>query len=325
MDTTTFDTIVIGAGPAGLTAGMYLARAKARTLILNDGTAGGQMVLTHEIANYPGVESTSGYQLATIMRNQAKQFGCTIRTNVKVTGLDLDGDVKSVEVNGKDRYVAQTIILAPGGRSRTLGVPGEDRLRGKGISYCATCDGDFFQDKDIIVVGGGNSALEEAVSLTKYARSVTIVHQFDHFQAFPHAIEEARDNPRIRFVMESRIAEFIGGEALERVQIEHIPTKQITDTPIDGVFVFIGYMPNTESLRGKVALTEAGEIVVGGLLETSVPGVFAAGDAITKRFRQITTAVADGTVSALAAMEYLRTAAAAEARGVSAAEEEMVM
>lgn len=325
MDTTTFDTIIIGAGPAGLTAGMYLARAKARTLILNDGTAGGQMVLTHEIANYPGIESTSGYQLATIMRNQAKQFGCTIRTNVKVTGLDLDGDVKSVEVNGRDRYVARTIILAPGGRSRTLGVPGEDRLRGKGISYCATCDGDFFQDKDIIVVGGGNSALEEAVSLTKYARSVTIVHQFDHFQAFPHAIEEAKANPRIRFVMESRIAEFIGGEALERVQIEHIPTKQITDTPIDGVFVFIGYMPNTESLRGKVALTEGGEIVVSGLLETSVPGVFAAGDAITKRFRQITTAVADGTVSALAAMEYLRIAAAAEARGVSAAEEEMVM
>lgn len=325
MDTTTFDTIVIGAGPAGLTAGMYLARAKARTLILNDGTAGGQMVLTHEIANYPGVESSSGYQLATIMRNQAKQFGCTIRTNVKVTGLDLDGDVKSVEVNGRDRYVARTIILAPGGRSRTLGVPGEDRLRGKGISYCATCDGDFFQDKDIIVVGGGNSALEEAVSLTKYARSVTIVHQFDHFQAFPHAIEEAKANPRIRFVMESRIAEFIGGEALERVQIEHIPTQQITDTPIDGVFVFIGYMPNTESLRGKVALTEGGEIVVSGLLETSVPGVFAAGDAITKRFRQITTAVADGTVSALAAMEYLRTAAAVEARGVSAAEEEMVM
>lgn len=325
MDTTTFDAIVIGAGPAGLTAGMYLARAKSRTLILNDGTAGGQMVLTHEIANYPGVESTSGYQLATIMRNQAKQFGCTIRTNVKVTGLDLDGEVKSVEVNGKDRYSARTIILAPGGRSRTLGVPGEDRLRGKGISYCATCDGDFFQDKDIIVVGGGNSALEEAVSLTKYARSVTIVHQFDHFQAFPHAIEEARANPRIRFVMESRIAEFIGGEALERVRIEHIPTKQITDTTIDGVFVFIGYMPNTESLRGKVALTEAGEIVVSGLLETSVAGVFAAGDAITKRFRQITTAVADGTVAALAAMEYLRTAAAADARGVGAAEEEMVM
>ncbi len=324
MDTTTFDAIVIGAGPAGLTAGMYLARAKSRTLILNDGTAGGQMVLTHEIANYPGVESTSGYQLATIMRNQAKQFGCTIRTNVKVTGLDLDGEVKSVEVNGRDRYSARTILLAPGGRSRTLGVPGEDRLRGKGISYCATCDGDFFQDKDIIVVGGGNSALEEAVSLTKYARSVTIVHQFDHFQAFPHAIEEARANPRIRFVMESRIAEFIGGEALERVQIEHIPTKQITDTPIDGVFVFIGYMPNTESLRGKVALTDGGEIVVSSLLETSVAGVFAAGDAITKRFRQITTAVADGTVSALAAMEYLRTAAA-DARGVGAAEEEMVM
>jgi len=325
MDTNIFDAIVIGAGPAGLTAGMYLARAKARTLILNDGTAGGQMVLTHEIANYPGVESISGYQLATIMRNQAKHFGCTIRTNVKITELDLDGEVKIVEVNGKDRYGARTIILAPGGRSRTLGVPGEDRLKGKGISYCATCDGDFFQDRDIIVVGGGNSALEEAVSLTKYARSVTIVHQFDHFQAFAHAIVEAQANPKIRFVMESRIAEFIGDEALERVRIEHIPTQQLTETPIDGVFVFIGYMPNTESLRGKVALTDSGEIVVSSLLETNVPGVFAAGDATTKRFRQITTAVADGTVSALAAMEYLRTAAAPDARKVIAAEEEMVV
>ncbi|HSQ75453.1 MAG TPA: NAD(P)/FAD-dependent oxidoreductase, partial [Bacteroidota bacterium] len=164
-----------------------------------------------------------------------------------------------------------------------------------------------------------------AVSLTKYARSVTIVHQFDHFQAFPHAIEEAGANPKIRFVMESRITKFIGGEALERVHIEHIPTKKITETPIDGVFVFIGYVPNTESLRDKVALTDGGEIVVSNVLETSVPGVFAAGDATAKRFRQITTAVADGTVSALAAMEYLRTAATADARGVSAAEEEMVM
>ncbi len=307
MDTNTYDVIVIGAGPAGLTAGIYLARAKARTLILNDGTAGGQLVLTHEIANYPGVESTSGYQLATVMRNQAQKFGCTIRTNVKVTDLDLRGEVKSVEVNGKDRYLAHTVILAPGGRSRTLGVPGEDRLKGKGISYCATCDGDFFQDKDIIVVGGGNSALEEAVALTKYARSVRIVHQFDHFQAFPHAIEEARANPKIRFLMESRISEFSGGGALEHVRIEHVTTKEHIEVPIDGVFVFVGYVPNTESLRDKVALNEAGEIITDTLLETDVPGVFAAGDALVKRYRQVTTAVADGTVAALSALEYLRT------------------
>jgi thioredoxin reductase (NADPH) len=301
----TYDVIVLGGGPASLTAGIYLSRAKMKTLILNEGTVGGQMVLTHEVANYPGVENTSGYQLATTMKKQAQKFGCDIRANVKITRLALDGDLKTVEVNGRETFVAPAVILAPGGRSRSLGVPGEDRLKGQGISYCATCDGDFFQDKNIIVVGGGNSALEEAVSLTKYAASVTIVHQFDHFQAFAHAVEEAKQNPKIRFVMESTIAEFIGHESLERVRIKHIPTGDIAETSIDGVFIFIGYVPNTETLQGLVGLNQVGEITVSPLLETNVPGVFAAGDSIAKRFRQITTAVADGTVAALSAIDYL--------------------
>lgn len=309
MIPTSFDVIVIGAGPAGLTAGIYLARAKMRTLILNEGTVGGQLVLTHEVANYPGVESTSGYQLATTMKNQALRFGCTIRSNVSVTGLDLGGEHKTVEVNGREKFTAPAVILAPGGRSRTLGVPGEADFRGKGISYCATCDGDFFQDKDIIVVGGGNSALEEAVSLTTYASTVTIVHQFDHFQASAHAVEEAKHNPKIRFVMESTVAEFIGQDSLERVRIKHIPTGEITETAIDGVFIFIGYMPNTETLRGVVDLNQTGEITVSPLLETNIPGVFAAGDSVTKRYRQITTAVADGTVAALRAIDYVQSVA----------------
>jgi thioredoxin reductase (NADPH) len=307
MSSTSFDVIVIGAGPAGLTAGIYLARAKMRTLILNEGSVGGQLVLTHEVANYPGVESTSGYQLATTMRNQALKFGCTIKSNVSVTKLDLEGEIKSVEVNGRETETAHAVILAPGGRSRTLGLPGETDLRGKGISYCATCDGDFFQDKNIIVVGGGNSALEEAVSLTKYASSVTIVHQFDHFQASAHAVEEAMQNPKISFIMESTIAEFIGQESLESVQVKHIPTGEVTEIAIEGVFIFIGYVPNTETLHGLVDLNQAGEIKVSPFLETNVSGVFAAGDSITKRYRQITTAVADGTVAALSAIDYLST------------------
>jgi thioredoxin reductase (NADPH) len=306
MNSAAFDVIVIGAGPAGLTAGIYLARAKMRTLILNEGTVGGQLVLTHEVANYPGVESASGYQLATIMKNQARRFGCTIKSNISITQLDLDGETKSVEINGRETFTATAVILAPGGRSRSLGVSGEADLRGKGISYCATCDGDFFQDKNIIVVGGGNSALEEAVSLTKYAASVMIVHQFDHFQASAHAVEDAKQNPKISFVMESTIAEFIGQDALERVKIKHIPTGGLTEAAIDGVFIFIGYVPNTERLRGVVDLNQAGEITVSPLLETSLPGVFAAGDSITKRYRQITTAVADGTVAALSTIDYLR-------------------
>jgi thioredoxin reductase (NADPH) len=302
----TYDAIILGGGPAGLTAGIYLGRARMRTLILNEGTIGGQLGLTHEVANYPGVESTSGYQLATTMRKQALKFGCEIRGNVKITHMNLGNPLKTVEINGRETFTAPAIILAPGGRSRTLGVPGEDRLKGQGISYCATCDGDFFRDKNIIVVGGGNSALEEAVSLTTYASSVTIVHQFDHFQAFPHAVEEARKNPKISFVMESTVAEFIGRESLEKVRIKHIPGGEITERPIDGAFVFIGYVPNTEGLRGLVELSQAGEIVVNPRLETSLAGVFAAGDSVAKRYRQITTAVADGTVAALSAIDYLR-------------------
>lgn len=300
-----FDTIVIGGGPAGLTAGIYLSRAKLKTLILNEGTAGGQIILTHEIANYPGIESISGYQLANVMKNQAKSFGCTIKSNVKITAMNLTGDVKTVEINNKEVYSAPSIIISTGGRSRNLNVPGEDKFKGKGISYCATCDGDFFQDKNIIVVGGGNSALEEAVSLTKYASSVTIVHQFENFQAFEHAIEEAQNNPKISFIMESKIIEFIGDNSLEKVIIENQSTHELSEMNIDGVFIFIGYQPNTESIKDIVALNEKNEIVVNENLQTSIQGVFAAGDSIQKRYRQITTAVADGTIAALGAMEYV--------------------
>ena len=318
MKSQSFDVIVVGAGPAGLTAGIYLSRAKMKTLILNEGAVGGQMVLTHEVANYPGVESTSGYQLATTMKNQAKKFGCTIRSNVTVVEMELGGEIKTVTIKGGETFAAKAVILAPGGRSRVLGVPGEEKYKGRGISYCATCDGDFFQDKDIIVVGGGNSALEEAVSLTKYARSVKIVHQFDHFQAFAHAVEEVRRNPKIDFVMESTLAEFFGDESLEGVYIKNLVSGELTETPIDGVFIFIGYVPNTEHLQSVVNLNPEGEVIVTPLLESSVPGVFAAGDAVAKRYRQITTAVADGTIAAMTAMEYLR------ARSLQAIPEELV-
>ncbi len=300
-----YNVIVIGAGPAGLTAGIYLSRARVKTLILNEGTVGGQMVLTHEIANYPGVDSISGYQLSTIMRNQAKKFGCDIKSNIIVETLNLEGDVKEVILADGTRFTADAVILSPGGRSRTLGVKGEDKLKGKGISYCATCDGDFFTEKEIIVVGGGNSALEEAVSLTKYASKVTIVHQFDHFQAFEFAIEEARNHPKINFMMESTITAFHGDEKLEGVEITDLKTGNTQNHPIDGVFIFIGYVPNTEFLKNKIELNKWKEIVVDTDMQTSIRGVFAAGDSIVKRYRQVTTAVADGTIAALAASKYI--------------------
>ncbi len=300
-----YDVIVIGGGAAGLTAGIYLSRAKVNTLILNEGAVGGQMVLTHEIANYPGIESISGYELARNMKSQAQKFGCTIKSNLKITELDLSGETKKVTVNNKDVYTAHSVIIATGGKSRTIGAPGEEEFKGKGISYCATCDGDFFQDKEIIVVGGGNSALEEAVSLTKYASKVTIVHQFDHFQAFEHYVEEAKKNSKINFIMESKIIEFTGDEKLSGVKIQHQQTKEITGINIDGVFIFIGYVPNTEKLDGIVELNDWKEIIVDKNLATNIAGVFAAGDSIAKRYRQVTTAVADGTIAALGAAEFV--------------------
>lgn len=306
MEEKLYDVIVLGGGPAGLTAGIYLSRAKASTLILDTGTIGGQTVLTFEVANYPGVETTTGYQLSSIMRKQAISFGCDIKSNIKITNLDLTGKLKSISVNGKINYKAKSIILATGGRSRMLNVPGEVELKGKGISYCATCDGDFFQDKEIIVVGGGNSALEEAVALTKYASKVTILHEFDHFQAFEHAIDEVKYNPKINFIMSSHITEFIGTDKLTGVKYKNLLTGDVNELNIDGVFIFIGYVANTEMLKDTpVDLNKWGEVITTDKLQTNIDGVFAAGDNRAVRFRQITMAVADGTISALNALEYI--------------------
>ena len=300
-----FDVIIIGAGAAGLTAGIYLSRAKLNTLILNEGAVGGQMVLTHKIANYPGVSNVSGYELARNMKAQALEFGCTIKSNIKISSLDLKDRLKKVIVNDKDTYTSDAVIIATGGKSRTIGAVGEDTFKGKGISYCATCDGDFFQDKEIIVVGGGNSALEEAVSLTKYASKVTVVHQFDHFQAFEHYVHEAKNNDKIDIIMESKIIEFSGDEKLSSVKIQNQRTNEISEMQVDGVFILIGYVPNTEMLNRIVELNEMKEILVDSNLQTNLKGVFAAGDSIKKRFRQVTTAVADGTIAALASAEYV--------------------
>ncbi|PKP51786.1 MAG: thioredoxin-disulfide reductase [Bacteroidetes bacterium HGW-Bacteroidetes-1] len=306
MKSTHFQSIIIGAGPAGLTAGIYLSRSKVSTLIIDSGIAGGQMILSHEIANYPGFESISGYELSSRMSNQAKKFGCEIMTGYAITSIDFESKIKTLQVSNGQSFTADTIILATGGRSRTLGVEGENKFNGRGISYCATCDGDFFTGKEIAVVGGGNTALEEAVSLTKYATKVTIIHQFDHFQAFQYAQEEALNHPKIEVRLRSRILSFHGTDSLNAIHVENLTTKEITELKLDGVFVFIGYEANTDFLRGKcIKLNERNEIITDEQMHTNVSGVFSAGDANAKRFRQITLATADGTIAALNAAEYI--------------------
>lgn len=298
--------MILGGGAAGLTAGIYASRAKLDTIILNEGVVGGQVVLTNEIANYPGVETVKGYELSNIMRKQAKDFGATIRTSLNLIRYNLEGEIKEVENDDGRVFKAKTVIIASGGKPRALGIPGENDFEGRGVSYCATCDADFFQDKKLLVIGGGNSALEEAVTLTKFASKVTIIHQFDHFQAFEHAIEEVKNNPKIDFIMSSEPRAYIGEDRLEKVRIENMLNGEISEIETDGVFVFIGYEPNTLKVKDIVKLNEKNEIVVDSDMKTDIPGVFAAGDCIAKKYRQVTTAVAEGTIAALSAAEYLR-------------------
>jgi len=300
-----FDTIILGGGPAGLTAGIYLARAKKKVLIVDTATIGGQMVFTHAIANYPGVPEKSGYEIANIMKQQAKDFGCQIEANCELTDFDLTSDLKMVEIDEDEKFYAKTIVLATGGTPRTIGLESETKFKGKGISYCATCDGDFFQDKEIMVLGGGNSALEEAVSLTEYASKITIVHQFDNFQASTHAIEEAKNNPKISFIMENEVQEFLGDENLIGAKLMNMKTKEYSTINCSGAFIFIGYKPNIESFKNIIKLNSHDEIIIDETFMTNIPNVFAAGDVIEKRFRQITTAVSDGTNVALNIIDAL--------------------
>jgi thioredoxin reductase (NADPH) len=299
-----YDAVIIGAGPAGLSAGIYLSRAKQSVLILDQGIVGGQVVLTHAVANYPGLPELTGYKLASEMKKQAIEFGCEIVANDKLLSFNFEGKDKFVTTKSGE-YKGKAVIIAVGGQPRKLGLESEKRFQGLGISYCATCDGDFFTGEDIVVVGGGNSALEEAVSLTKFAKTVTIIHQFDHFQGYAHAIKEAQENPQVKFLMESEIEEFTGEEGLAGVNVRSLKDGSITKLDVTGAFIFIGYVPGSDAFKECVSLSKRKEIITDEDMATSRKGVFAAGDVRQKKFRQITTAVSDGTIAALAVMDYL--------------------
>ncbi len=303
---TDFDLIILGAGPAGLTAGLYAARARRSVLILDTGTVGGQTVLTHAVANYPGAGTVSGRELSQEMLAQAKEFGCQVKPFARIADVQLSGEPKSITLKNGTTYTAPAVIIATGGVPRKLGVPKEDEFFGQGISYCATCDGDFFTDRPIAVVGGGNSALEEAVALSEYASVVTVIHEFDDFQAEPYLVQEATENPKISFLMNQNVSSFEGDGTLQYVVSTDKETGKEHRTPIDGTFIFIGYVPNTEEIGDELETNDRGEIITDASMGTNLPGVFAAGDVRAKRYRQITTAVSDGTVAALAALEFLK-------------------
>jgi thioredoxin reductase (NADPH) len=302
-----FDVIIVGAGPAGLSAAIYASRARLRTLVLDESVPGGQMKTTHKVSNYPGFpEDVKGTDLALAFSTQAERFGAKIRRAIEITGHDLSGQVKSFELDEEDHVEAPAVIIATGAKPRELGVPGESKFRGRGISYCATCDGAYFDGKEIHVIGGGNSAVEESLFLTQFAKKVTIVHQFDHFQAEPVSAAEALESPKIEVIWNSEPRAFLGENQLEKLRIENVKTKEVRDLATDGVFIFVGYTPRTDLVKGLVKMNEWGYVETQDDMSTEVPGVYVAGDIRSKRFRQITTAVADGTIAALAVQKFVK-------------------
>ncbi len=301
------DLVIIGGGPAGLTAGIYAGRAKINTVIIDQGNPGGQVNLTHMVANYPGTDGEiGGYALMEKVTKQSEESGVRIIRSAEIVRLDLAK--KEIDVDDDRRIHAKAIILATGAKPRELGIPGEKSLFGRGISYCATCDGRFYEGKDIFVIGGGNSAVEETLFLTEFVNSVTMVHQFDEFQANKTAAEQALKNPKIKVLWSHEPRAFHGNDGFEALEVEDLKTgeRKVLKTGA-GVFVFVGYVPQTQLFAEQLPLDRWGGADADPMtLETKIPGVFIAGDLRSKPFKQITTAVSDGTVAALSAQKFLR-------------------
>ncbi|VYS97543.1 Thioredoxin reductase [uncultured Anaerotruncus sp.] len=304
-----YDVIIIGAGPAGLAAGSYAGRARMDTLIIEKDKDGGQIVITAEIENYPGgVDEESGPSLIGRMAKQAEHFGAQ-KVKDTIVDVELEGDVKHLK-GLKGDYYGKTVIIATGAHPKPIGCPGEKEFTGKGVSYCATCDGSFFEDFDIYVVGGGDSAVEEAMYLTKFGRQVTLIHRRDQLRAAKSIQEKAFANPKMKFMWNTTVEELKGDGILTSMVVKDTvtgETREIVANEEDGtfgVFVFIGFEPHGELFEGKVEMKN-GYIVTDDNMKTNIPGVFAAGDIRMKSLRQVVTAAADGAIAATQAEKYI--------------------
>lgn len=304
-----YDCAILGAGPAGLAAGLYAGRSRLSTLIIEKEKYGGQIVITSEVENYPGgMKGDNGASLIARMVEQADHFGAESAFDT-IVDVELTGSIKKL-IGKKDIYQAKTVILAPGASPRAIGCPGEKELTGKGVSYCATCDGAFFEGMEVYVMGGGDAAVEEAIYLTKFARTVTIIHRRNELRAAKYIQEKAFRNPKIKFLWDTVITEFKGDGILESMTVRNVKTgevKEITAPEEDGtfgVFVFIGFVPQTSLLEGKLDM-ENGYILTDDDMRTNIPGVFAAGDCRKKSLRQVVTAAADGAIAAFQANRYI--------------------
>lgn len=299
---TIYDIIIIGGGPAGLVAGLYSARARMKTLLIESLGIMGQATMTGLVENYPGIDEINGFELIAKFKKQAETFGLEI-TQGTVKTLQ-DAAVKRVE-DENQTYEAKSVIIATGACSKKLGVPGETEFLGKGVSYCATCDGAFFRDKNIIVVGGGDAAVEEALFLTRFGKKVTIVHRRDQLRAIKLLQERAFSNNKIDFIWDSVVEEIKGKNKVEKVCLKNVKTAGKKEITCEGVFIFTGWTANTAFLKGIVDLDEQNSIIVDNKSSTSKEGIFAAGDCCKKVLHQIITAAADGALAAFSARQYV--------------------
>lgn len=304
-----YDVIIIGAGPAGLAAGLYASRARLNTLIIEKDSAGGQIATTDEVANYPGsVANASGPSLVARMVEQSDEFGA-IRVNDVINSVELNGKIKILK-GAKEEYQAKSVIIATGANPRPIGCPGEKELTGRGVSYCATCDAAFFEDMEVYVVGGGDSAVEEAMYLTKFARKVTVIHRRDELRAAKSIQEKAFKNEKMAFIWDSAVTDIKGDGLVESMIVKNLKTGEETeifaheDDGTFGIFPFIGYNPATKLFDGIINM-ENGYIKTDDDMKTNLPGVFAAGDNRVKSLRQVVTATADGAIAAVQAEKYI--------------------
>lgn len=298
-----YDLAIIGGGPAGLSAGLYGARANLKTVVIERGLPGGQMQNTLEIENYPGVGRVEGPELSDQMHQQALAVGVEWKTG-EVSAVELEGQPKTIKV-GSEVIKARSVIIASGAQPRYLEVPGEKELAGRGVSYCATCDGAFYTDLDVVVVGGGDSAVEEGIFLTNYVNSVTIIHRRDELRAQAILQERAFKNDKIKFIWDSVVEKIEGEQKVSGVLIRNVKDDSTKVVPCSGVFIYIGFYPNSEYLKGSPILDGEGYVIAGPDMATTIPGVFAAGDVRTTPLRQIVSAAGDGAIAAMEAYHYL--------------------
>ncbi|RME77087.1 MAG: thioredoxin-disulfide reductase [Chloroflexi bacterium] len=311
------DVIIIGSGPAGLAAALYAARANLKPLVITGNEIGGQIATTSELENYPGFTGQTGPELTEVMQAQAEKFGAEVKIDY-IQQVDLRQ--RPFRLTGADgNYYTKALIIATGASHRKLGVPGEDEFTGRGVSYCATCDGFFFTDKEIVVVGGGDSAMEEAIFLTRFARKVTVIHRRDQLRAGPLLQQRAMKNEKIEFIWDTVVTRILGDETVTGLELKNVKTGETRQFKTDGVFIAIGHTPNSALFKGQLEIDDQGYVVTDKYLRTSVEGVWAAGEITDSYFRQAITSAGMGAAAAIAAERWLSEQEAEEPQTASAA------